>query len=236
MTEDGGEKVYREMAATYDEAAAAIEWKGPSLVFGIMSGVIRPGQTILDIGIGTGLGSEPFFRAGLRIYGMDISSSMIEVCRKKEIAARLVCHDLTQFPYPFADGSFDHVISTGVFHFFPDLDLIFHEVARILPDGGRFAFVIGDRSPEEPDEIIAGPEQTGTDYSVTMYLHTPGQVTRWLERNGFLLADSVQFAVWMDERHTKKFPARAYLARKGETLPKNSGKIRIGKGLSEQWI
>ena len=218
MTGDGGEKVYREMAATYDEAAAATEWKGPSLVFGFMADLIRPGQTILDIGIGTGLGSEPFFRAGLRISGMDISSSMIEVCRKKEIAARLVCHDLTQFPYPFADGSFDHVISTGVFHFFPDLDLIFHEVARILPDGGRFAFVTGDRSLEEPAEIIAGPEQTGTDDSVTMYLHTPGQVTRWLEKNGFLLADSVQFAVWMDEQHTKKFPARAHLARKRETV------------------
>jgi len=218
MTGNGGEKVYREMAATYDEAAAATEWKGPSLVFGFMADLIRPGQTILDIGIGTGLGSEPFFRAGLRISGMDISSSMIEVCRKKEIAARLVCHDLTQFPYPFADGSFDHVISTGVFHFFPDLDLIFHEVARILPDGGRFAFVTGDRSPEEPAEIIAGPEQTGTDDSVTMYLHTPGQVTRWLEKNGFLLADSVQFAVWMDEQHTKKFPARAHLARKRETV------------------
>jgi len=218
MTGDGGEKVYSGLAETYDEAAVAIGWKGPLLVFGLMSGCMRPGQTVLDIGIGTGLGSEPFFRAGLRITGMDISDTMIAVCRKKRFAERLVCHDLTQFPYPFADGSFDHVISTGVFHFFPDLDLIFHEVARILCDSGRFAFMTGDRSPEEPAEIIAGPEQTGTDDSVTMYLHTPGQVTRWLERNGFLLADSVQFVIWMDERHTMKFFARAYLARKGQTV------------------
>jgi len=218
MTGDGGDNVYRELAETYDEAAVAIGWKGPLLVFGLMSGCIRPGQTVLDIGIGTGLGSEPFFRAGLRITGMDVSDTMLAVCRKKGIAEHLVCHDLTHFPYPFADGSFDHVISTGVFHFFPDLDLIFHEVARILPDGGGFAFVTGNRSPEEPAEIIAGPEQTGTDDSVTMYLHTPGQITRWLERNGFLPADSVQFTVWMDAWHTKKFPALAYLARKRETV------------------
>lgn len=214
MTRDRGEKVYSELAETYDEAAVAIGWKGPLLVFGLMSGRIRSCQTVLDIGIGTGLGSEPFFKAGLRITGMDVSDTMLAVCRKKGFAERLVCHDLTQFPYPFTDGSFDHVISTGVFHFFPDLDLIFHEVGRILHDGGWFAFVTGDRSPEEPAEIVAGPEQTGTDDSVTMFLHSPGQVNGWLEKNGFRCESSQQFTVWMDERHTKKFPARAYLVSK----------------------
>ena len=77
----------------------------------------------------------------------------------------------------------------------------------------------GDRSPvKEPAEIIAAPDRPARTNSVTMYLHTPGQVTRWLERNGFLLADSVQFVIWMDERHTMKFFARAYLARKGQTV------------------
>jgi len=218
LTGDSGENVYREIAETYDKAAIAVEWKGPLLVFGLMSDCIRPDQTILDIGIGTGLGSEPFFREGLRIYGMDISSSMLEVCQKKEISACLVLHDLTQFPYPFGDGSIDHAISTGVFHFFPDLDMIFHEVARILPDGGRFAFITGDRRPEEPAGIIAGPEQTGTGGSVTMYCHTLGQVTCWLVKNGFRVAGSVEFTIWMDEQHTKEFPARAYLAEKSSPI------------------
>jgi predicted TPR repeat methyltransferase len=218
LTRDGREKVYRQMAETYDKAALAIGWKGPSLIFGLMSKCIRPGQTILDIGIGTGLASEPFFRAGLRIYGMDISSSMLGVCQKKEIAARLIRHDLTKFPFPFGDSSVDHVISTGVFHFFPDLDGVFCEVARILPEGGRFAFVTGDRTPEEPAEIVAGPEQTGKNESVTMYCHTQAQVTGWLEKNGFRLEDSVPFAVWMDEGHTREMPLRAYLGEKRSTM------------------
>jgi len=223
MTSEGRGRINREEAETYDDAAAATDWKGPVLVFGLMADTIRPGQTVLDIGIGTGLGSEPFFRAGLLVCGMDISSSMMEVCKRKGIATRLVLHDLTKFPYTFSDRSFDYVISTGVFHFFPDLDGIFSEVARVLIEGGRFAFVAGDRDLEEPAEIIAGPEQTGTDESVTMYLHTLPQVTGWLERNGFWLAGSLQFRVWMDVEHSKEMPFRVYIAEKCGTVPKFYG-------------
>ncbi len=214
MTGEQEEDGDREQAGTYDDAAKKIDWQGPSRVFDLLSPHTLPGQVVLDIGIGTGLGSEPFFHAGLRITGMDISGSMLAACRKKGVAERLVRHDLTIFPYPFGDKSFDHAISTGVFQFFSDLDDVFHEVARILPEGGRFAFITGDRSYEQPSEIIAGPEQTGTDTSVTMYCHTEGQITGWLEKNGFRLKQSIPFAIWMDERHTKELPARAYLAQK----------------------
>jgi cyclopropane fatty-acyl-phospholipid synthase-like methyltransferase len=84
-----------------------------------MSGFIRPGQTILDIGIGTGLGSEPFFQAGIRIVGIDVNEEMLDACRKKGFAVCLLRHDLTVVPYPFGDETFDQAISTGVFLFLP---------------------------------------------------------------------------------------------------------------------
>lgn len=213
-TERHQEPEDREQAGSYDDAAQKTGWQGPSRVFNLLSRHTRPGQTVLDIGIGTGLGSEPFSRAGLHVTGMDLSESMLDVCRRKGFAERLVRHDLTITPYPFRDASIDHAISTGVFQFFSDLDRVFSEVARILPGGGMFAFITGDRSPEETPKIVAGPEQTGTDESVTMFRHTPGQVACWLEKNGFRLEGSEQFTIWMDERHTKELPARAYLALK----------------------
>jgi predicted TPR repeat methyltransferase len=203
-----------EHADTYDEEASAVNWRGPLFIFGMMADIIQPRQTVLDLGIGTGLGSEPFSGEGLRITGLDRSESMLAICKKKGIATLLVRHDLTEFPYPFSDQSFDHVISTGVLHFFPDLDRIFKEVARILARGGRFAFITGDRTPEESAEIIAGPEQTGTDTSVIMYLHSPQQITDWLERNSMHPEDSFPFTIWMDAGRSKSFPARAYRARK----------------------
>ena len=214
MAERDQEPEDHEQAGSYDDAAQKTGWQGPSLVFDLLSRHTRPGQTVLDIGIGTGLGSEPFTRAGLHVTGMDVSESMLAVCRRKGFAERLVRHDLTVTPYPFGDASIDHVISTGVFQFFSDLDSVFNEVARILPDGGMFAFITGDRTPGETPEIVAGPEQTGTDESVTMFLHTQRQVSCWLEKNGFRLESSQQFTVWMDELHTKELPARAYLAQK----------------------
>lgn len=205
-------KKNQDQAEGYDDAARAIDWQGPPLVFDLLSRYIRPGQTVLDIGIGTGLGSEPLFKAGLRVTGMDLSDGMLDACRKKGFAERLISHDLTIVPYPFSHGSFDNVISTGVFQFFPNLDNIFHEVTRILTDGGRFAFVTGDRHHGEPAEVVAGPEQTGTSESITMYCHSSTQVASWLEKSGFELVDSIEFIIWMDEKRSKNFKARAYLA------------------------
>jgi predicted TPR repeat methyltransferase len=132
MTGPNGEKVYGNMADRYDEAANTVEWKGPSLVFGLMADRIWPGLTVLDIGIGTGLGSEPFFRAGLRVFGMDINSSMLEVCKKKEIATLLLRHELAQFPYPFSDRMVDHVIRSASFISPPTLTVSFKRLAGSL--------------------------------------------------------------------------------------------------------
>jgi predicted TPR repeat methyltransferase len=202
----------RKQAGHYDEEARATCWQGPALVFSLASHYIEPGQTVLDIGIGTGLGSERFAQAGLRIYGMDISDDMLEICRKKSFAAGLVRHDLTVFPYPFDDASCIHVVSTGVFQFFSELDRVFGEVNRILPERGMFIFITGDRKPDEPCEVVVGPEQTGIGIPVTMFRHTQEQIEGWLAKNGFRFADSVGFMVYMDRERQETFPVRAYLA------------------------
>lgn len=44
---------------------------------------IQPGQSILDIGIGTGLRSILFRKAGLTVHGMETSQDMLEACRTK---------------------------------------------------------------------------------------------------------------------------------------------------------
>ncbi len=69
----------------YDMKSQKANWLDPEIVFGLAYQDTAPGETILDVGIGTGLASVLFHKAGLRVKGMDFSSEMLEVCRKKAL-------------------------------------------------------------------------------------------------------------------------------------------------------
>ena len=203
------------MARDYDRTAAEYGWIGPEIVFGLAYAHVNPGQSILDIGIGTGLGTQLFHKAGLNVYGMDKSPEMVEACRSKGFTAGLRQHDLTAVPYPFETDSMDHAVSIGVLNFFSDLQPVFGEVARIVRDGGVFAFVVGERAPGEPASFVVGPEHTQTGGSVTMYRHGTEQIGQLMEANGFTLLNSLAFTIPMDAEHKHLLPIKAYVVRLG---------------------
>jgi len=200
------------MEENYDREAEATAWYGPEVVFGLACKFIEPGQSILDIGIGTGLGSALFYKYGLKVYGLDFSQEMLEVSRSKGFATRLIQHDLTMFPYPFEDNSLNHAVCVGVFNFFQDLKPVFREAVRIILPGGIFAFIVGDVRPGEPAEFTVGPEHTGTDSYITMYRHGYNQVTTWLQESGFCLARNLEFVIFMDSEKKQPMRAMAYIA------------------------
>ena len=202
-----------EMITAYDEEAEATGWYGPEVAFGLTYANVEPGQSMLDIGIGTGLGSLLFLKAGLEIHGMDISPQMLDACRSKGFSS-LHLHDLSKTPYPFDPDSIDHAVCTGVFNFFSDLSLIFKETNRIIRRGGLFVFVVGDRSETESHAVEVGAEHTKTDKSVTMYLHSKKQIANLTARYGFASVRGLSFTVFMDRERTKSIPARCYLVRK----------------------
>jgi 2-polyprenyl-3-methyl-5-hydroxy-6-metoxy-1,4-benzoquinol methylase len=70
-------------ARYYDQTAKATGWIAPQVAFGMLYEYVEAGQSLLDLGIGTGLSSVLFRRAGLRVSGMDADPEMIEVCRWK---------------------------------------------------------------------------------------------------------------------------------------------------------
>lgn len=74
-----------ETVKAYDDEAEATEWFGPEVAFGLTYKYIQHGQSILDIGIGTGLGSVLFRKAGLKVCGMDVSQEMLDACRSKRM-------------------------------------------------------------------------------------------------------------------------------------------------------
>jgi len=200
-------------AAAYDAKAEEYDWRGPAVAFGLSYSFVDPGESVLDIGIGTGLGSILFHKAGLHVYGMDVSAEMLEACRSKGFTKELKEHDLTVQPYPYDAASLNHAVCLGVLHFFRDLQPIFREVGRIVRDDGIFAFIVEDRVPGDEAEYVLGPEHTQSDSTVTMHRHGTEVIHRLLGDNDFELLRCLEFPQPMDRERTRFFRAKAYVAR-----------------------
>lgn len=201
-------------ASEYDRKAEEYNWRGPEVAFGLVYAFVRSGESVLDVGIGTGLGSFLFHRAGLRVYGMDVSAQMLDACRQKQFAADLRQHDLTARPYPYETASLDHAICIGVLHFFGDLRPVFGEVMRIVRDDGIFVFIVEDRAPGEEAKYVLGPEYTESGSSVTMYRHGMEEIRRLLDDHELSLVRRLEFTMPMDREGTETFRAKAYVAKR----------------------
>lgn len=105
---------------------------------------LAKGESVLDLGSGGGL--DCFLAAHKvgptgRVVGLDMNVDMIQLAR---LNARKMNLTNAEFRLgemeimPFADASFDVVISNCVINLSPDKDAVFRECFRVLKPGGRF--------------------------------------------------------------------------------------------------
>ena len=208
-------------AEVYDDQAAEYDWLCSEALFGLTYEYVKPGQSLLDIGIGTGLSSILFHKAGLRVYGLDGSGAMLKVCESKGFASGLKQHDIRQQPLPYADDSFDHVISIAVFNFIGELGPIFEEVARIIRDGGIFGFMVFElktggrdgRASYTGDDIA---EVVDEEWEVKMFRHSDEYVSRLLRDNGFAVLRDHRFAGLKRPSSDEVVILKLFIARKGK--------------------
>lgn len=207
-----------ESAVSYDQQAQQSNWLGPQVVFGLTYEFVRPGEWLLDLGIGSGLSSILFHRAGLRVYGLDGSREILAVCAAKGFAADLKCHDLRDLPLPYPDGFCKHAVSVAVLNSFEDLGGIFAEAARLLQPGGIFAFTLEDQKAGQADRYainrVEVAETARSETAVTLFRHSAGTLARLLARNGFGLLRSIEFVAFEYPAENRKVMFKACVARK----------------------
>ncbi|MBN1300420.1 MAG: class I SAM-dependent methyltransferase [Melioribacteraceae bacterium] len=168
---------YKEDARNYDEQVKEYNSYAHEALFGMSYEFVSPSNKLLDLGIGTGLASINFSKAGLKIYGLDISEEMLNICRTKSFTEELKLHNISEKSLPYNDDYFNHIICSGVFHFLGDLGNIFSEVTRIIKKGGIFAFSIA------PDPSGAEYTKQMTSWKVPIYKHSPDYIMKLLKKN-----------------------------------------------------
>lgn len=120
---------------------------------GIVAGAARiePGERVLDVACGTGvLANAAAERVGSpgRVAGLDASADMLAVARRKNDT--IEWFEGRAEALPFADGSFDAVVSQFGLMFFGDGVAALREMIRVLRPGGRLAVAVCDSLDHSP--------------------------------------------------------------------------------------
>jgi phosphatidylethanolamine/phosphatidyl-N-methylethanolamine N-methyltransferase len=135
-------KTYRLFSGSYDFVFGPVFHPGRKEAVRIAND--RPGQHILEVGVGTGL-SLPFFRKDAKVTGIDVSTEMLEKARRR-VARRqlaqveaLVEMDAENLSFP--DDSFDSVLALYVASVVPDPARFAAEMRRVCIPGGTIVVV-----------------------------------------------------------------------------------------------
>jgi ubiquinone/menaquinone biosynthesis C-methylase UbiE len=99
---------------------------------------IGPGDDVLDVACGCGNATIPAAATGACVTGLDITPELLEVGRS--LAPEVTWIEGDAQALPFADASFDAVLSVFGCMFAPDQALAASELRRVLRPGGELRF------------------------------------------------------------------------------------------------
>jgi phosphatidylethanolamine/phosphatidyl-N-methylethanolamine N-methyltransferase len=135
-------RTYRLFSGSYDIVFGPVFHPGRKDAVRIAND--RPGQRILEVGVGTGL-SLPHFRPDSRVTGIDVSAEMLAKAQRRAERRRLAhvegLHVMDAENLEFADSSFDAVLALYVASVVPNPARFAAEMRRVCIPGGTIVVV-----------------------------------------------------------------------------------------------
>lgn len=141
MDIDAIRKSYRRYAESYDLYFGAVFQPGRQAVIEQLN--CRPGDRILEVGVGTGI-SLSLYPPGVRITGIDVSAEMLDRAharKQREQLANVELHEMDAEAMSFADDSFDKVVAMYVASVVPNPQRMVDEMRRVCRPTGELFIV-----------------------------------------------------------------------------------------------
>lgn len=135
------------------------------------------GQDILDVGIGTGRGSLPLARRGLKVTGIDSSQSMLDECQRLAGDTPITLRRGDVEKLDFGNAEFDTLLSLNVVVHFPHWRNLLDEWKRVVRPGGRIVFDV-----HSLDNYRLGRGQAATETSLLQQAGQGGDFSGYVLR------------------------------------------------------
>lgn len=202
------EQAYKRYARIYDLLFGAVFQPGRRAIIERMD--CKPGEHILEVGVGTGL-SLPLYPDDVLVTGVDISPDMLRRARARKEAGRLgnvvELSMMDAESMDFEDSTFDKVVAMYVASVVPDPERLVDEMRRVCKPNGMLIFVNHFRSR---NRILAACENLLAPLSKQLGFRPDFSLDRFLDDTGLLVLGAhpvniFNFCTMVEARNNKPF-------------------------------
>ena len=202
----GSTAAFSQTAADY--AATVAPALVPVAAEVVRRSALRAGETVLDVGTGTGTGARMALGDERRVIALDGAAGMLAIAAREVPQAELIEADFSAIPLD--DGSVDVLLAVHALLFAKDRVATLAEWLRVTADGGRLSLSVPGPGTIAPIAVFGtvydryGIEWKFTDYPEATELAEWARDAGWQDiatdadpTTGIPLADEEAFRTWL---------------------------------------